>query len=588
MTNPLAIGRPKRPLMALSTDGDRLAFVAASAGQPPRLHIHDFARNTTDVLPGTDHAMSPVFSPDGRFLAFWTPSPAGALMKVPADGSGRPVLLCASAQPFGAAWTADGSIIFAEEWGPLLTVSASGGTPRAITQVAAGSDESHRLPHLLPDGRGVLFTVLGYSPFSIADWQNARVEALVPGRPERKVVLQGVTDARYLRTGHLLYGRRGVMEAVSFDLDRLEVTGGASVVLPDVMQAMNTGNTLTETGAVQVAVSPSGNLAYLAGGVPPLPDVADFIWIDRAGRLTPVGVPAGPYVGGSLSPGGKRLALRGYGAKPGLWVWDFERGVFQNLTTNSSHRWPLWTPDGGGLVYGSCERGRWELFLKEIEGHAPARTLASGFAPAAWGDEGRTLIFTSVTKPTAASGLMEQSDIWTLSMSGEQAAARAWLDSPANEDNPALSPDGHWLAYTSVSPSEDRSGAIPHIYVEAFPGHSSPRQVTDAAGGIAPVWSPDGKELFYVADCRNKPLAYCLCVCDVRLGGSVSFGRPREILELPGFVNTGPLRSWDTADGRTFIYLRERAVDVPATPPIKEMHVVLNWFDELKAKVPSK
>ena len=318
VSQPLAAERPKSRVMSLSPDGEMLAFVAGSGDQQPQLYVRRVDRDAAVVLPGTEGAISPVFSPDGRWIAYW--SPAGAWMKVPFDGSSQPVLLCHAGPPFGASWAPDDTIIYAQEWGPLLAVPGSGGTPRALTRVPPGSQESHRLPHVLPDGRGVLFTVLDYSPFSVADWNAARVEVLVFATGKRELLLRDAADARYLPTGHLLYARRGALEAVPFDLLRLAVAGGPVGAMPDVMQSVNTGSTTTETGAAQVALSRTGTLVYLAGGVVPDSADRDFMWIDRTGRLEPAPIPPGPFFGASLSPDGSdspsAAAARSLGCGP--------------------------------------------------------------------------------------------------------------------------------------------------------------------------------------------------------------------------------------------------------------------------------
>jgi len=447
-----------------------------------------------------------------------------------------------------------------------------------LTLVPPDRKESHRLPHVLPDGRGVLFTVLDYSPFSVADWNAARVEMVPRAGGKGKRLLDDAADAQYVPTGHLLYARRGGLECVPFDLSRLEVSGGAVGVQPDVMQSVDTASTNSETGAAQVAVSQTGTLAFLTGGIPPLPDFADFVWIDRTGRTEPVpSIPPGPYFGASLSRDGRRLAFRGAGAKPGLWVYDFGRGVPQQVTTAASHRWPLWTPDGRQIVYGTSEKGRWTLALRDLDGGAPPRLLAPGYGPACWSRDGRILVFMTAFNP--AEQIVEQSDIWLLRRDGDTIRTAPWLQTPADEDRPALSPDDRWLAYDSTEPGPSQTA---QVYVRPLSGSGGPWQVS-AHGGLAPRWSPDGKELFYLGlDAANSLFSSAVG------GGAIpTFGPPRKVFEMHGAVVTTPLASYDTVDGQRFIYLHRRALDTPPPLPPRTLHIVLNWFEELKAKVPA-
>jgi serine/threonine-protein kinase len=569
--------RPKNSAIALSPNGEVLIFAAASGDQPPQLYLRDLGRGTASPIPGTERAAVPLFAPDGRSIAFWSAA-ASAWMRMPLDGSSQPVQVCQSGPPFGGTWAPDDTLIFANEWGPLWVVPASGGTPKPLTVVPPDSKESHRLPHLLPDGRGVLFTVLDYSPFSVADWNAARVEVVPRAGGKRTRVLDDAADAQYLPTGHLLYARRGGLECVPFDLSRLEVSGGAIGVQPNVMQSVDTASTNSETGAAQVAVSQTGTLAFLTGGIAPLPDFADFVWIDRTGRLEPVpAIPPGPYFGASLSRDGRRLAFRGAGTKPGLWVYDFGRGVPQQVTTAASHRWPLWTPDDRQIVYSTSEKGRWTLALRDLDGGAPPTLLAPGYGPACWSRDGRILVFTTAFNPTQH--IVEQSDIWVLRRDGGTITTAPWLQTPADEDHPSLSPDGRWLAYASTEPGP---GQTSQVYVRPLSGTGGPWQVSDR-GGVAPRWSPDGKELFYLSlDAESF-----LFSSAVGVGTIPKFGPPRKIVELPRAVATTPLSSYDTVDGQRFIYLHRRILDMPPPLPPRTMHIVLNWFEELKTKGPA-
>ena len=564
-----------RAALALSSDGDVLAFTAAQAGQPPQLYVRRSSDETARALPGTEGAEWPFFSPDSAWLGFWAND---QLKKIRVEG-GPPVRVCSVHGLFGASWAPNGTIVFAAEIGPLMAVSPSSLEPRPLTRIPPGSKEVHRLPHVLPDGSGVLFTVLDADPFSLAEWETARVEIMTFASAERQVVLKAAEDARYVPTGHLLYARGDAIEAVPFDLAGRRTTGSPVGIMRGVMRGVNTFNTYWETGAAQLAVSDSGTLVYVSGGIQPDREWR-FAWLDRRGRLEATPIPPGPYLSPSISPDGTRVTFRGAGTKPGIWVWDFARSNLIRVTSEASNRWPLWSPDGRQIVYSRLDdTGRRMLVRQEPGGGTGAEreTLCPGYGPAAWSPDGKTLVFTE----TGADG--EDGDIMLADLSGQQARVVAWRQRPIWDGHPALSPNGKWLAYASTE-----SGAL-EVYVESFPKPGS-RQKVSTAGGREPTWAPGGDELFFMGR---------LCLGDrgdqsvllrrpFREGSPPIIGRPRSFAEVPNPMLCSPNRCYDIApDGRRFLVtlLKPPQRSTPSSPT-HEIQVVLNWFEELKAKVP--
>jgi len=279
--------RPFRSAIALSPDGQSRAFIGAlpdgdkgalrrpdadtsAAGSGARqLYVRRMDRLNATPIEGTDRAESPFFSPDGQWVGFWqagreTPAQLGELKKVPLAG-GPVVTLCRMALPAGISWAPNGRIIFANHaGGGLWQVADAGGTPEELTTPDSARGElSHRLPHVLPDGRAVLFTVLR-SPGAWDDTQVA-VRSLVTG--EQTLLAQGAADARYVTSGHIVYARMGTLLAQPFDATRLQVTGKPVGVVQDVMQDVNSRFTIGNSGAAQFSVASNGTLAYLPGGV---------------------------------------------------------------------------------------------------------------------------------------------------------------------------------------------------------------------------------------------------------------------------------------------------------------------------------
>jgi eukaryotic-like serine/threonine-protein kinase len=312
-----------RHLVAVSPDGSRIAYVANG-----RLYLR-----MRDQLPAVaiTEAVSPFFSSDGQWLGFWQ---EGQLKKVSVNG-GAPIVLCASANPLGASWAADDTILYGQGPGGIWRVSAAGGTPENLVKVNAG-ERAHG-PQLLPGGRVVLFTLAQGGEI----WDDAKIVVQSLDGGTRHVVVRGGTDARYLPTGHLVYAFHGSLRAQPFDVGRLEVTGLPVPLVDDVAQSVG-----GVSGAAQFAVSGDGTLVY----VPSLSVVATarFFWVDRMGHEEPVSAPPGLYLVPKLSPDGGRVAYFTVADNnPGstdIWIYEFRRRVSERITSDSGRNSePLWS-----------------------------------------------------------------------------------------------------------------------------------------------------------------------------------------------------------------------------------------------------
>jgi Tol biopolymer transport system component len=558
-------GRPSRTTMVFSPDGRSLVFSAEREGHV-QLYLRHLDQLDASPIAGTEGASNPFFSPDGQSLGFHAD---GALKKVPLAG-GPVVALCKVDLVFGASWGRTNQIVFARQAGGLWQVSAAGGTPTAVTRVQADSGEqSHRLPQFLPDGQTVLFTV---TKSGFPSWDDTQIVAQSLTTGNRKVLVEGGADARFVAPGYLVYLRRGTLMAVPFDPQRLEVMTGAAVgVVADVMQAASILPVQIDTGAGQFAVSESGSLVYVTGGVFPQARWS-LVWVDRAGRSEALLGAPGAYHAPRLSPDGKRVAFHSTTEDWDLWTYDVPRGIVSRLRMEGDQSVPLWTPDGSRLVFSSLVKGTYSVLSINADGSGSATTLATSTAkefPSAWTPDGSALL-------TRLDG-----QIRLVPRDGKTEPRPLPIPDIAQTD---FSPDGRWLAYNSQSSVSSVSGRG-QVYVQSYPALDRREQVS-GENGSAPAWRWDGRELYYVQDASaGGPLKIRMMAVPITTTPTFSAGAPRMLFEGP-FRIDGPFRTYDvTPDGQRFLMVQEIA-----QPAARLSHMVLvqNWTEELKRVVPAK
>jgi eukaryotic-like serine/threonine-protein kinase len=564
----LTEGRPSRSAMTLSPDGRAIVF-SGIGGDRQQLYLRPLDHLEASPIAGTDNAASPFFSPDGKWVGFWA---SGALKKVAIDGGAGATEICQTQPIFGASWGPSGIIVFGTVNGGLWLVPDVGGTPKRVTKPDASKGETnHRLPQFLPGGRAVVFTVLKGS----AKWDETMVAVVTLASGERRDLLEGA-DARYVSSGHLILVRAGTLMAAPFDLARLQVTGGAVTVIPNVMQAAYMPNVGNDSGAGQFAVSDSGSMVYVPGGV--LPDLERLLmWIDRGGTTQPVGAPARAYFGVRLSPDGRRVAAWTSGVDRNVWIYDTSRGTLSRLTTEGRNSYAIWTPDSRHVTFVNDGPGVQNIFWKAVDGSAPQERLTTSEfdqIPMSWSPDGQTLAFNQGSATTPSS-------IWVLPMSSDR-RPRPLIQTAAGEREPDFSPDGKWIAYESTESGRRE------VYVQPYPGPGARQQVS-IAGGSGPAWSHDGRELFYLAWPRiagEAPRTLTMMAVPVSTRSGFTAGKPTQLWERPSPVTFLGYRPYDvTADGRRFL-----VVEPKERPPIKvtEMILIQNWTEELKRLVPTK
>lgn len=445
---------------ALSPDGQLLVY-AAIRNNFAQLFKRPMDRLDIEPIDGTEGASGPFFSPDGEWVGFTADD---ELKKVPMAG-GPPVTIVEHAPLAGlrgASWGPDGSIIFGTETG-FSRVSSDGGAPEPILGPESADGTWAVTPAILPDNRGLVFGKL-HLEGNLA----ASIHVLPFESREPRFLLEGGFPL-YLPTGHIVFGREGSVWASPFDLDRLEVIGPSFALIRE---------TTHQPGSPTFTAAGNGTLVYV-----PASDTKRLVWVDRRGRIEPLAIPPESYGSPRLSPDGARLAV-GLEDEIRVVIVDLRRGGRRFLTRTSANV-PLWTPDGRNVAVfmfdPSVAGGRIAIHPVD-ESREPTVLIASESipVPGSWTPDQETLAFHEITGEA-------NRDIFLISNGGEPIS---YVATPANERSPAFSPDGTLIAYVSDESGRDE------VYVEAFP-ERSPRKPVSTEGGIQPVWSPEGGELFY-------------------------------------------------------------------------------------------
>ena len=424
--------------------------------------------------------------------------------------------------------------------------------PQPVTTLdAARAEAGHTCPQLLPGGQALLFTTRSEN---VGSFDDAQIEVQRLPTGERKTLLVGGDCARYVPTGHLVYPRAGALLAVPFDLGRLAVHGTPTTVVEGVL-------TDPIVGAMHFAVSEGGTLAYVAGGS--WNPERSLMRARRDGTMTPL-LERRNFADVTLSPDGRRVALRLTAANDDLWIYEIARGALTRLTAEGGdQQMPVWTPDGQRVAYGSVLRAEMGLYWKSPDGGAPELLLKAEHQvfPGSFSPDGATLAYTEVNPES-------QGDIWLLPVKGDR-KPRLLVKTRFYEWGPRFSPDGRWLAYTS-----NESGRS-EVYLQELPGPGG-RRLVSADGGSAPAWARSGRELFFRNGKRMMVAAF-----DSATGTS---GQARLLFEDPALTDDlGFTPRYDVAaDGQSFVVVNDIK-----RPLLAEIKVVLNWFPELKRRVPN-
>jgi len=549
---------PSASSLIISPDGRRLVFSGDVSGGVSKLFMRRLDESKVTELAGTQGAMNPFFSPDGQWVAFWDGT---KLSKLSLDG-GAPVPLAELNVMGGGSWGDDGTIVVGSgipNAAGLFRLLASGQLS-PLVKLESG-EAFFTTPRLLPGGRAVLLTVFS-NPLS---GENSRIDVISIADGHRKTIVRGGLSPRYLPSGHLVYSKGTALFAVPFDIVRQETRGPAVQLLDDLAVDLIAAEP-------QFDVSGDGTLVYRknTGSLAAVP--MQLQWLDAAGNQVPVIRKAGMYAGPlRLSPDGRKVALTiRDGSNMDIWVYDLQRDSPLRLTFGEgAFVSPVWTPDGRHVVFSSMGKG---IFWSRADGTAKSQALLTANTlqlPMSFARDGTRLAFVQIDGSP---------QIWSVDVKTDQAGQlkaetpTRFLTSQFINDAPAISPDGRWMAYRSNESGRDE------VYVRGFLTSSSAtdNKVTISNGGRVdlPAWSPNGRELFYLAAGQIMSVAY-------RTNGDTFVAeKPRMWAPVSG------ASAFDVApDGKRL------AIALPAvarSAPTREHTIVFvqNFFDELRRRAP--
>jgi serine/threonine-protein kinase len=583
-------------MIAVSPDGTRVVYAADD-----RLYLRDLAETEARAISGTEERIAvtqPVFSPDGQWIAYvhvGSESGPYTIKRIHVSG-GAPIPVyvaeTVSKFPYGLSWPTADTLLFATADG-VTTSPANGGAAKVLIPAAFG--EGLFSPQLLPGGDSVLFTRLAAGARSDFDpYDRAEVVVQSIGREDRKVVWTGGSAARYLPSGHLVFAQGRTLFAIAYDREARVVRGGAVSVAQNLARSVNG---LSDTA--NFGVSDTGTLAHLSGVLPTnsrvesaAPRIETTIaWVDRNGREEPIPVRPDDYTMARLSPDGTRVALvigagLGRTTRPSIWIYDFRTENLSLLTTEPAITdGPVWSSDGNRIWFRAYRLGQQGQM---IGGDVHSIELATGEVALVGAGTDRFL----VTMPWAlapdgqslavinARGL-EDVNLATLSLGTREFADL--LAGAGQQSEPSFSPDGAWMA-SSDAPSA--VGVDEEINVRAFPAVARTR--IPVGRGQQPVFSRDGSELFFY-DGRG------IAAAPISYTPALRIGAPRRLFESNDYLWGQYGRAWDPdASGQRFLMIRApltpesaaAAVPIAEAGPSPHIDVVVNWFEELKRRVP--
>jgi serine/threonine-protein kinase len=534
---PVDVGRTA---FAVSPDGTQVVY-AADIG--PTTQLYARAVDSPDIrpLPGTEGAFSPFFSPDGRWVGFFA---RDRLKKISLLG-GDPVQLAEVRNPYGGSWSERDVIVFTEGHGRrLFRIPADGGMATVVAAIDSKIGENRfSSPFVLPGRDTVLISTLATSGNLMA------LVSLASG--ERKLLGQQGLYPRYLSEGFLVFVRGASLLAAPFDTSTASLSSAAEPLVDDIRTEIG-------SGMAQFAFSKTGMLVYATGGNM---QTGTFGWVDRSGRFEALRIPVGVYGPPRISPDGRLLATELVsGTQSDIWLYDLASERFQRLTTDGASR-VAWAPDSRRIAFWSGGPGAYKVVVKTIDGSKGDAEVWVGDTasiPEAWSHDGRYLLIRAMAPSS-------QNDLAYIDLERDH-SIRPFIESRFNESLASFSGDGRWVAYTSDVSGRDE------VYVRQFPEGGRIWRVS-IDGGEEPLWSPDGRELFY----RN---GHAWMVVPVQTTPEFSLGTPRQQFEGAYLQISG--YSYDIApDGKRFIM----AKGVNQQTTTTQLNVVVNWHEELKRRM---
>ena len=541
------------PAVTVDPDGRAVVYVTENG-----LHRREFGQFEPQPIQATEEASMPFFSPDGQWLGFW----AEGLGKVSLAGGFPENFLDVDVR--GASWNSDDTILFGTPLSGLWRVSSDGGDPEQVTTTSDGAI-SHRWPDVLPNGEAASFVVQTGQPETGAQGRSEIGIVDLETGDYRLLSIEG-TRPRYVSTGHIIFARGTSLWAVPFDLERLEVIGDPAPAGIDDVAA--------PSGTPQFAVR-GGTLVYLSGTTDLTEQPRSLVWVNRNGGEQLLSMGERTFWWPRLSADGSRVVVQiAEGGSDRIWVGEIECGNLTPITAEQfgeESETPLWLPETDDIIYTGIRSNQRLTLRRSADG--------SGDEEVVPGDEhahhhltdisadGETLVWTEMASN------QERLSMWTSQLSDDETSL-AFLPNAVGAQSGVFSPDGRWLAYVSLESGEAA------IYVASHPDGSDRRQI---ALGTEPMWSRDGNEIFYRDGQQMMALA-------VQTTNSFEVGTTTPLFQ-DKYMQVGPAsgRGYDVdADGQLFLMLKP--TDLTAAEgvslPTPQINIVLNWFEELKERVP--
>ena len=535
--------------VSLSPDGNAITYVAAVVSGKPMLWVRSLDDTVARPLAGTDDAEDPFWSPDGRWIGFFS---SGKLKKVPYAGGGVQVVTEEAAEPRGGSWGVNDTILFATNGASIFRVAASGGPATAVTKLdPARKEANHRFPCFLPDGKHFLYNIRGTQ----AEYRGIYVGSL--DGTVKKFLVGGPSNAQYVAPGYLLFMDGDTLRSQAFDADRLELKGQPFTV------ALGVGVSGTNAGAFSAS---DPNLLAYAG---PMSSLGRLTWLDRSGNASGAAGQESAYTDFRLSPDETRVAASVTDLRTSLqeiWMIDLVRGSTSRFTNGpliSANA--VWSPDGGRIAFRDTRTGVASMLEKSAGGGGTEDHLfmpaagdsmkTSTLTPTAWCTAGRYLLFSA--------GSSAFVDLWVLPLAGDRKPVKL-SSSLGSLMHGNFSSDGHLIAYTS-----DESGKF-EVYVQTFPP-SDKKWTVSTSGGFEPRWREDGREIYYLSGDRK--------LMAVAVEAGPSFGVPKALFQtrVTDTVNPRRMHYVPSRDGKRFL------VNIPVGDPSPvPITIVLNWTAGLK------
>jgi Tol biopolymer transport system component len=534
----------------VSPDGSRIVTAGLGADGRAHLWVRRLDSRGSELLPGSEDAYYPFWSPDSKSIAFFA---QGKLRRIDL-ARGLPEVLSDVPNDIdaqGGTWNRNGLIVFGIWGGPLYRVPAPGGGAKPVTVLDRSRREvEHVFPQFLPDGSHFLYSVVSPEP-GVAGVYIGSLDST-----EKKRILAGGTPAEYSSAGYLVYARGSTLMAQAFDPKRLELQGDSVPVVEQL-------TTVPWLAFAAFSVSENGVLAYRTGSVD-----TELTWFDRNGKREGTVGPRAEYSNPSLSRDGSRLVVERFDPQVNtrdLWLFDLGRGTSSRFTSDPADDMSAaWTYDGRQVFFSSDRKGPRDIYVKPASGIGPETVAFESKQEKSLEDlspDGRYLLYNDGTRVVSSP---ESVRMWVLPLFGDR-KPYLFIQGSFYNARARFSPNGGFVAYSS-----GETGSL-EVYVQTFPEQLGKWQIS-TDGGSQPMWRGDGKELFYLSGSK-------LMAVNVKAEGkSLTAGVPKALFEVPGLAQVGGKNCYVvTPDGQRFLF-----TTLPEQAETARINVIINWPALLK------